>query len=554
MPQDAFTIKYISKELKSLLSGGKISKITQPEKDLLIFIIYTRNGSVKLEICTAASGCRVNAVQNETPAPKAAAGFCMLLRKHLQNAEVLDVFQVDGERIICFDLLCTSEFERVNMRLYAEIMGKYSNVVLTADGIIAGALKTSAIGENTKRVLFPGAKYKLPEPQQKAAPDDINRLKKAFDGAYGDKAKFISENVKGISYSTALDIVDFYGENLTATDVNRYIFAEQYEPCVTFAEGKPVDFKVRSSAKNKQIYNTLLSAQSAYYAYVCSEKAFINLKRKLQSAVLSACKKLEKRLAIINDRLLECTDMELIKLKGELITANIYAIERGMTSFKAVNYYDENGGEINIVLDKKLSPAENAQRYYKKYSKLKRTLDSVTVQKRETEAKADYLNSVNSHICAAENVLDLEETQEELINCGLIKAESKDGKKAAKVTPYRSFDCGGFKILAGRNNLQNDRLLKSAYADDIWLHTKAYHSSHVIIACCGKTPDGRILQTAAEICAYYSDGREGSKIAVDYTKRKNVKKPPKSAAGFVVYNDYKTLYVTPQKHAELCKE
>lgn len=551
MPQDAFTIKYVADELKKVLVGGKISKITQPDKDLLIFIIYTAKGTVKLEICLAAKGCRINLADADKPAPKSAPNFCMLLRKHLQNAQITAVEQVAGERIVYFDFYCVTEFERTEMRLYAELMGKYSNAVLTQNGIISGALKTTAIGESTKRVLFTGAKYVLPEPQEKCSPEDLDGLEKLFNGFAGDYAKFIADNVRGIAYSTAADIAETYGGKPAARDVNRYICGGQTSPCVIYADGEPFDFAVRYAGENQKKYKSVLEAQTAYYAYVCEKRAFENMKRRLLSALSSSVKKTEKRLAAINQKLLDCRDMEAVKLKGELITANIYAVQRGMSEFEAVNYYDENCGKIKIALDKSLSPADNAQRYYKKYAKLKRTLTSVTEQKSEAEAQQSYLNSINSHICAAESVCDLEETEEELKALGLIKDTQTGKKKVVKQTPFREFLYCGFKISAGRNNLQNDRLLKSVSPNDIWLHTQGYHSSHVVILCGGEDVPDSVLLTAAEICAYYSDGRGGSKIAVDYCKRKFVKKPPKSAAGFVIYTDYKTVLAQPDAHGDL---
>lgn len=553
MPQDAFTIKYVAGELEGLLTGGKISKITQPARELLTFIIYTRKGTVKLEICLSAKGCRINLCEGETPAPKVAPGFCMLLRKHLQNAEITAVKQIDGERIVYIDFNCTSEFELTTLRLYVELMGKYSNATLVKDGIILGALKTTAIGEGTKRVLFTGVKYALPQPQDKINPNDIEKLKAALDNFCGDKTKFIADNVLGVAYSTAADMVETFGENLSANDVYGYIFGGQTAPCVTFADGEPNDFKVKYKGANKREYASVLAAQTAYYGYVTQKQAFEDKRRKLFGALSSAVKKLEKRLATFEGRLFECRDAELIKLKGELITANIYAVKRGMDSFEAVNYYDENGGKIKIALDKSLSPADNAQRYYKKYAKLKRTVASVTEQKREAEEKLSYLNSINAHICAAETLCDLEETEEELKTLGLIKAENEK-RKTPKISPFRTFNCGGIKILAGRNNIQNDRLLKSVSPQDMWLHTQGYHSSHVVILSGGKPVEDSVLQTAAEICAHYSDGRAGSKIPVDFCLKKFVKKPPKSNAGFVIYTDYKTVLVDPDGHAELAED
>lgn len=552
MPQDAFTIRYIADELKGELKGGKISRIIQPARDFLTFIIYTRKGNLKLDASLSARAARLSLGEGERPAPQVAPNFCMLLRKHLQNAEILDIVQPDFERIIYFDLKCVSDFSSTVMRLYFEIMGKYSNAVLTENGVIVGALKTSAIGENTKRVLFGGVKYVPPEPQDKIAPDDIEGLKKALKSADG-KVDFLCGRVKGIAYSTALEMVEAYGENITAQNIYDYIFKEKAEPCVTFSDGLPSDFKVRSDSQDKKLYHSLLEAQRAYYTYEYEKTSFRDKRTKLESALGGAVKKAEKRLAEENEKLAECGGAENIKLKGELITANIYAIERGAASFKAVNYYDPDGGEIKIDLDKTLTPARNAQKYYKKYAKLKRTQTAVSAQKEETEKRLDYLKSIAASISASEKIADLAETEEELILSGILKPPAAKSKKTAAI-PYRTYVCEGFKILSGRNNLQNDRLTRSLSQDDIWLHAQKYHSSHVAIITEGKPVPDVVLLTAAEICAYYSDGRGGGKIPVDYTKKKFVKKPPATNAGFAVYTDYSTVLVNPAPHTEICNE
>lgn len=551
MPQDAFTLKYIANELSGVLVGGKISKIAQPQKELVTLVIYTERGSVKLEICLSAKSCRINLAEDDAPSPKVAPNFCMLLRKHLQNAKITAVEQIAGERVIYIDFDCTSEFELTKMRLYCEIMGKYSNCVLVQDGVIVGALKTTAIGEDTRRVLFTGIKYTLPEAQDKIETDDLQGIENALASG-GDRAKIISGRVRGVSYSTALDIIETYGEGVTAEQVVKYLSGEVYAPCVTLVGGVENDFKVRSSSPSAKPYKSLLKAQTAYYAAVCFRQNFESEKRTILSAVSGALKKAEKRLAAIEQRLFDCRDMETIRLKGELLTANIYAVERGAASYEAVNYYDENCGKIKIDLDKSLSPADNAQRYYKRFAKLKRTAAAVSEQRAETTTRLDYLKSIISHINAADSFDDFDEIKEELKADGLINEQEKR-KKAAPASPFRSFEKDGFTIYAGRSNVQNDRLLKSVSSEDIWLHTQNYHSSHVAIIAGGKpVPDG-VIKTAAEICAYYSDGRDGSKIPVDYTKRKFVKKPPKSNAGFVIYTDYKTALVNPDGHSELRK-
>lgn len=540
MPQDAFTLKRVSGELNDLLVGGKITKITQPDKDTLIFIIYTKKTTVKLEICLSARACRINLSDAEVKAPKTALSFCMLLRKYLQNAEITAVRQIPDERIVFFDLTCTQEFEITEMRLYCEIMGKYSNAVLCKDGTIVGALKTTAIGESTKRVLFTGAKYALPEAQDKVSPSDRAGLEKLFENFAGDAADFLSKNVRGVCYSTALDIALTFGDKLGVNEAYSYLNCETPSPCLTLENGVPTDFKVRSCAKEKRDFDSVLAAQSAYYDYIVRRDVLAEKRRKTLAIVGAAIKKSEKRLSAIEERIYDCRDMETTKLKGELITANIYRISRGDDSVLADNYYD--GSRLKIALDRSLSPADNAQKYYKRYAKLKRTLEINTEQKLEAEARLDYLKSIETHAKSAEKCEDFVEIEEELRLSGLIKPDGKS-KKQPTLPPLRTYLIDGFTVLSGRNNMQNDRLLKALAPDDIWLHTKGYHSSHVGIVCAGKQPPDGVLEAAAQICAYFSEGKGSDKVPVDYTLRKFVKKPSGAPSGFVTYTNQKTALV-----------
>ncbi|MCD8371854.1 MAG: NFACT family protein [Clostridia bacterium] len=553
MPQDAFTLKHVIKELDELLAGGKISRINQREKDGLTFLIYTKNSTVKLEISANAQNCRLNIGSNEKQAPAAAPNFCMLLRKHLQNAQILKVRQIGFERIAAIDFLCVTEFERAERTLYCEIMGKYSNVILTENGVILGALKTSGIDDGTHRLLLSGAKYNLPPAQDKVNPLDKEELEKVLSEREGELARFISARVLGVCYSTALEMENALGENPSAEDIYNYIVTDDISPCVTYSNGVPNDFKVRSSSPDKKLYPSLLKAQGEYYLYVTKKKEFEDKKRKLDGVLRSAEKKCGKRLEIISSRRQDCEDMDTLKLKGELITANIYAIERGMDSFKAVNYYLENCPEITIALDRQLTPSQNAQKYYKRYAKLKRTVAALDVQEAEAEREKDYLASIRCHLDGADDIADFEGIETELSAAGLIKtADGKNKKKKQEDEPvYRKFLYNGFTIIAGRNNLQNERLTKSLKESDLWLHTQKYHSSHVAILSDGRPIPDDVIKVAAEICGYYSEARQSGKVPVDYTLKKYVKKPNASKAGFVTYTEYKTAVAEPNAHAEL---
>lgn len=555
MPQDAYTLSKLQGELASLLIGGKISRINQPAKDELSLLIYTHCGTVKLNIGLSARFCRISVGEKRAEEnPKNAPNFCMLLRKHLQNAEITSIGQAGFERVIYFDFLCFSEFSACEMRLYLEIMGKYSNAVLTKDGVIVGALKTTSL-ESAKRITLAGAIYTLPEKQDKADPTDLYKLRELFTGAFGesglacgDAADFISAHVAGISYVTAGEICSLCGGTPSYKDVYDYIKSDALSPCVTFRGGEPVDFAARSNSFDKRPYPTLLDAQAAYYDAVIAKREFEEAKRKLCSALSSAIKKKQKGLAQIDEKLAECEKTDEVKLAGELITANIYAVKRGQKELKAINYYDENGGEITIKLDERLTPAQNAQKYYARYAKLKRTYENLTVRRQKSEEEVSYLLSIMQSLDCAESEDDLHGIREELLSLSLIAPQADAKRKKADLPkPFRTFRFGGFTVICGRNNLQNDRLIKSLAANDLWLHVKAYHSSHVGILAGGKEVAEGVIKFAAEICAYYSEARGKDKVQVDFTERKYVKRV---GAGRALYTDFKTITIAPERHAE----
>lgn len=545
MPQDAFTLRFVAAELNDKLKGGKISRIIQPSKDELLFLIYTRFGTLKLTIDLSAKFCRASlGEKREKEPPAVAPNFCMLLRKHLQNAEILNVSQAGFERVLQFDFKCFSEFEITEMRLYLEIMGKYSNAVLTKDGIIVGALKSTSL-ETAKRVTFTGATYRLPDRQDKADPTNPIELKAAFENKCGQATDFIADKIAGIAYVTAADIVENFGENITAEQLYAYVTAAEISPCVTES-----DFKVRY-CKGATPFPTVLEAQAAFYERAIGIKEFADLKRKFLSIIAAAEKKVVKRLAQINEKLEECAKCEDIKLKAELITANIYAVKRGDKKLEAVNYYDENGGTVTVELDPTLTPSQNAQKYYKKYAKLKRTAENLNGQKKTAEDKLDYLNSVRLSLDTAENRDDFSGIEEELISLSLLPPPpKKKGAKPKEASAYRTYRFKEYIVLCGRNNVGNDRLIKSLSQGDMWLHTKTYHSSHVAVLSERGEPPQDVLKFAAEICAYYSEARQNDKVAVDYTLKKYVRKPNGAAAGFVTYTDFKTIIVAPDAHRE----
>ena len=562
MPQDAFHIRRLATELNTLLTGGKVNRISQVNKDELTFIIYTGKSTVKLILSANASNARVclSATEKE-PAP-VAPNFCMLLRKHLQGAEILSVKQHEFERIMEFTFHCTSDFSECDRVLYCELMGKYSNVILTERGTILGALKTTALENDNHRVLLAGAKYLYPAPQDKLSPFDgagmrsrlENYLSLRPDGVDNeDLSLFLFDNVFGLALPTAREIVkraQVSGAPLWEF-VGDFCEHEPCQPCIKMVNGSMVDFFAFLVDGGVEM-PSLCKAEDEFYTSRETKKGFDDKKRKLENTVRTLKKKQTKKLQETLERLKDAEKADEYRIKGELLTANLYRLDRGMSEITLENWYDEQGGTVKISLDTTLSPQKNAQRYFKTYNKHKRAKEILTPMLNAEEKEIDYTDSVLSAISSAETALDLKEIETELTEIGLLRAQKEraGAKKKETVVPFREFEFEGVKIYAGRNNLQNDRLVRLADPDDIWLHTQKYHSSHVIIALEGRQVWDELLLYAAEICAYYSDGRDSDKIPVDYCKKKYVKKPNKSKAGFVIYTDYKTILVKPNAHKE----
>ncbi len=538
MPQDAFTLRLNTLELMRALQGGKINKIVQPEPEEINLTIYTGVGAKKLVLSANASDSGAYLTDAVKESPALPPSFCMLLRKHLLNAEIREISLIGFERILAFRLFCVSDFSSAERVLYAEIMGKYSNLILTENDVILGALKTTSVGENRKRLILPGAKYSLPEPQDKIDPTDYPALFSLLKDAPQDGlADFLFKHVRGIAPVTAQAIVNTYGGGIFAKHVYDYLFSNEISACVT-----PHDFLARFEDGAK-LFRSLSEAQAYFYGQKQGDRRILSMRRKLDSAVNAALKKQEKRLVQIAEKCAECKDAELNRIRGELLTANLWRIPEKARGVEIENFYDESGKTEKILLDPTLSPSENAQSYFKKYRKQKRTLETLAPMREKAEKEIDYLRTLSASVGFAKTIDDLSALEEELNAAEILKTQSPK-KKKEEPKPFRSYEKDGFHILAGRNNLENDKLVRSSKPDDLWLHAQKYHSCHVVIKTEGRKVPDEVLLFAASISARYSDGK-GDKVPVDYCEVKFVKKPPKSKPGFVTYTDYKTVLVSP---------
>lgn len=559
MAQDAFSLYHVAKELNTILKGAKINRVSQPDKDDVYLVTHSYTGNRTLVLSSNAENCRIAFTKEEKPNPKAAMGFCMLLRKHLLGSIIESVELVGFERIVKITFSGRNDFrETVKKALYAEIMGKYSNLILTENGIILGCQKNAPLDVATTRVTLSGAEYHLPKPQDKIELTEknvaISRLSE-FSGE--DLAKFIFDNVKGFAYPTAAEAAK-RSEGFTSTeDLYNRLFDFVYNLEIkanVCGEGKLRDVYVTdylSISGEKTYYNTIADAYEDYYTNKDKNKAFAAKKKSLTDKVQSLTKKLGKKLQGESEKLLACKDADLLRIKGELITANIYRLKEGMDSCELENYYDDYK-PIKITLDKQLSPSKNAQRYFKKYAKEKRTIEILLPQKAQTEKELSYLSTVTLFINQATEIDEFKDLEEELIKEGLLP-KPKFKVKTVEESAYRVFEVDGYVIKCGKNNVQNDRLTQRAFKEDLWLHTKNFHSAHVIVETKGDAIPNNVIETAAQICAYYSDAKQGAKVPVDYCFKKFVKKPPQAKPGSVIYTDYKTCYVNPNPHSEIQK-
>ena len=552
MPQDAFHLGYIARELSTALVGGKVNRITQANKDEVTFHIYTKKRTLKLILSTNASFARVLLTEKEKEPAPVAPNFCMLCRKHLVGAEILKVERYAFERILEITFHCTGDFSECNRVLHAEIMGKYSNLVLTENGFIVGALKPSSLDGGNARPIFTGVKYVNPTPQEKLSPFDTDALKeriKAFSAAQEGEdseawAKFLFENVAGLALPTARELLK---KQPRGKDLAEFILEAckgiWYQPCLVKTMGEPTDFFAFPVLGGEE-RESVLKAADEYYTYKEDGRLFAEKKRRLESVVRALEKKQGKKVAELTEKLAAAENADEQRIKGELLTANLYQIERGAKWVEVQNWYKEGCPTVKIALDPTLSPQKNAQKYFKAYTKAKRAREFLTPMLKEAKRETAYTAGVLSSVLLSETDEDLKEIETELIGLGLIRPpKDKVGAKKPPEIPFREFFCEGFRILVGRNNLQNDRLVRNAAPNDIWLHTQKYHSSHVIIVSEGKKVPDSVIKRAAELCAYYSEARGGEKIPVDYCEKRFVKKPNKAKAGFVVYTDYQTALV-----------
>lgn len=577
MALDGLVINSLAYELKTKLVGGKVDKIHQPEGDELVLYIRNNKENFKLVLSSSASNPRIYiASEYKKENPIKAPMFCMLFRKYIQGGIITDICQIDFERIIKISVESFDELkEKTTKDIYIEIMGRHSNIILTQNERIIDSIKRIPPSVSRVRQLLPNLTYELPPSQDKINPikgisikSFINTLRE-FDGPIykGIYSKFlgISPSIsKEICHRSSLDINDNAQyktrDELSIlyrvfSDLFTKIKNNEYEPCIVIDENidKVIDFSCINLSfldGNKFIkYDSISKIIEDYYKTKDFKDRIHQKTSDLRKSISIKLDRLYHKQKKIEKELKDADNADEFKVKGELLTSYIYMIEKGMESIEVANFYDENYSNIIISLNKNLTPSENAQKYFKKYSKLKTAKIELTSQITICNEEIEYLENIMLGIENCENLEELDDIKDELIRLGYAKAPYRyKAKKELDVTtkPNEFISSDGFTILVGKNNKQNDYLtLRIADPEDIWMHTKNIPGSHVIIKCAGKKVPDETLLEGAMLAAFYSKARMSSQVPVDYTLKKHVKKPSGSKPGMVIYETNSTVYVTP---------
>lgn len=579
MALDGISVAALVEELNNGLSGSRVDKIQQTESDELLISFYGGSGGgKKLRLTANSQVARVCFTQDKKKSPDTAPLFCMLLRKHLSGARFKSVEQPDFERVIKIVFEGTNEFgDLCEKYLIAELMGRHSNIILVDEsGKIVDSIKHIDFSVSSVRQVLPGLLYENPPSQDKAniltvtLTEIVDIIKSQDEGMRADKA--ILDGFLGISPLISREIVyralgttDIYLDQLDYSkildlaqcsfEIFKKVQNKEFSPCYLVRKDtdKPFEFSAveilqYEDAADVVLQGNLSEAVENFYREKDKKERLSRKSAHLVKLVGNNIDRCAKKLITQRSELQDTENMEKYKRYAELITANLYALKDGEKQAVVVDYYDEEMPEIAIVLDERLSPANNAQKYFKKYNKAKTAAEELTKQIKMAEKELYYLESVEEELKKAETEEDLSEIADELSEQGYLKRTADKRKKKKEVSrPLEFVTDEGFVILVGKNNKQNDLLtLKMAKNSDMWFHTKDIHGSHVILKYeYGKEFTENSIVAAAKYAAKYSKASESANVPVDYTLAKFVKKPSGAAPGMVIYTNNKTINVKP---------
>ena len=576
MAFDVIFATAVAKELDGALAGARVEKVYQPSKEEILLFCRVGRETRKLIVSSSPASARVCFTDTAGENPAAPPMFCMLLRKHLAGAQIEGVETVGFERAIKITFACRDELGFDCRRyLIAEIMGKYSNIIFAGDDDgkmkILGVTKPVDMTTSRVRQLLPGMIYQSPPPQEKKLPLDetgegfLSRFENYPRGK--DAERFFIDTYLGFSPAVAREIVHRAGcDGATAGEADAKKLASvflalmekvkngDFVPYAVYGGGgEPEEFSyteityLPGAGKRFESFSVLLSA---FYGKKAEAEALKNRVGATEALMVTAKKRLTKKLDVLSAELSECEEADKYRLWGELITGSLYMLTGKAGEATVTDYYSDPPRAVTIPLDEKLTASQNAARYYKKYNKLKTARTIAAEQAEKARAELEYLKTVEASLALCDCAADVSEIREELMKTGYLRRPVQaKGQKPKKTEPMYFHTSLGREIICGKNNTQNDFLsTKFAEKSDWWFHVKGGAGSHVIMRCePDEDPDARDFTEAAQAAAFFSDERASANVAVDYTLAKFVKKPSGSAPGHVIYTDYYTAYVNPAK-------
>lgn len=574
MAIDGIYLYSLVQDLKKSILNSKIDKINQPEKDEIIITLRKERKNLRLLISASPKYPRFNLTTVSKSNPLQAPMFTMVLRKYLIGGRIIDIIQQEGDRIVKFLIESSDELGFNSIySLIVEIMGRHSNITLVRerDNKIMECIKHISPSMNSYRVLYPGIDYKYPPKSTKINPfsfndttlqDFVNKNSIIFNN------NFFVSCFTGISKPLSEHLFIEYNKKYTDfSPQNIYNFINDFLNTLLDNEsfkiykdenGNYIDFYVTqlNQLENNfsfEVLENIHELMDKYYLEKDKQERIKGRSVNLQKLVITNIDRCIKKENKLNDVLKKCEDKDNFKIKGDLLTSYIYSIKKGDRNFTTFNFFSEKGEEITIPLDENKTPSENIQSYYKKYNKLKKSEESAIEQLEKNDEELQYLYSVLTNIENCESYSEIDDIKEELISTGYVrkrKANGKSSKKAKSSKPIHYISSDGIDIFVGKNNIQNDYLsLKFANKNFMWLHTKNIPGSHVII-CSNNIPDNTLVE-AATLAAHYSKAKDSSKVPVDYTLVKNLKKPNGANPGMVIYHTNYTMYVEPSEFNNL---
>ncbi len=576
MPFDGIVTKSIVEELTEKLTSGRIEKVLQPEADEIVLLVRAWNKNHRLVLSASPNYPRLHLTETVKDNPPVPPVFCMLLRKHLSGGRIISFDFNDYERIIGIVIEAANELGDISeKKLVIEIMGRYSNIILlNSENKILDSIKHIDSDISSVREVMPARPYVLPPAQDKLSPShlDPSQLTDLFDSSTQTAEKFLLDNIKGFSpllcrevchralidgrkRVSALDQAERIALINTLDSILAEITNCNYAPCVIYEDeqhAKPLDFHCLE-IKQYMYMEPLPSVSQMLDKFYASRDNAERLRQKksdLYKVLNTSIDRCNKKLSIQEETLRDVANREKLKLYGELITANIYAIPQNVKIMPLLNYYSETGEYIDVPLDPDMTPQANAQRYFKKYSKAKSTYTYTSRQLEDSRIELDYLESVLQLLDNCTTLQEIDEVRQELAEQGYMQLRRKPAakKKAVMTEPLHFRSSDGFDVYVGKNNIQNDYLtLKAAQSNDIWLHTKTIPGSHVIIKRNGREIPDKTIEEAAILAAWHSKAKMSSNVQVDYTSVKNVSKPSGAKPGMVIYVNYRTAVVNPDQ-------